>query len=256
MSFLNNSYSESMKQERALIFELLPVIEHMDIFIRLDIGIENSLEIEKGRLAEVYERVQSALMFFCQVKTESESDLWRNAAHLRAGLNEFYSIEDAARRDFKLACLGKGSAKICDSKNPLLHLMYLLRNVNVHAELSNTDIHHSSVVSNVGGDNHEIKLKALVLRRRTIDQLLRSEKAKKCYNHAELERAAEWLDRVQHIFGIGEVFRKGLSLYCGEILDSLHRVEARLVISLDGYGKRPNCLASSLETTDKGLSKT
>lgn len=87
-----------MTKKRTLDFSLLPEIDGMDIFIRLDGDLEDKLKSTPS-LRETYERSKASLMFVCGAN--KEYDLWKNSAYLRAGLNEFYSIEDAARRDFK-----------------------------------------------------------------------------------------------------------------------------------------------------------
>ncbi|MBV5329976.1 MAG: hypothetical protein JZU65_20515 [Chlorobium sp.] len=206
-----------MKSIRTLDFTTLPELDEMDIFIRLDGEIEEEL---KGSdiFQEVYERSQAALMFVCQANKEYKP--WRNAAYLRAGLNEFYSIEDAARRDCKTNGLQK-PAMISASNNPLVHLMYLLRHVNVHAQISNTRIYDTSVISNFGESPEKIQWKAVILDRPTLEQVQCCNEAKKYYDPSELERATKWIDENQYIFGIGEVFRKGVSVYCRELLLSI-----------------------------------
>lgn len=207
-----------MKKECILDFDLLPELNEMDIFIRLDTDLDAKLK-EDGIFQEVYERSRSALMFTCGADAKDEA--WRNAARLRAGLNEFYSLEDAAKRDFKRNCINEEPAKIRDSKNPLVHLMYLLRHVNVHAQVSNTRVHQTSVISTLGGDSHEVDIGAVILDAPTIDQIQRCNQARDHYNSDDLARATKWIDEVQYVFGIDEVFRRGVSAYCREILLSI-----------------------------------
>jgi len=190
----------------------------MDIFIRLDGELDTELK-ESNIFQEVYERSQAVLMFVCQANKEYEP--WRNAAYLRAGLNEFYSLEDAARRDCKINGLREKPAMISESNNPLVHLMYLLRHVNVHAQISNTRVHNTSAISNLGESPEEIEWKAVILDKPTLEQVQRCKEAKKYYDPVELERATKWIDENQYIFGIGEVFRRGASAYCRELLQSV-----------------------------------
>src|SRR5437016_12866306 len=90
----------STKSLRALDFSLLPAIDGMDMFIRLDRATETRFA-ELAYLRETYERAEASLMFFFQT-TEKEVK-WRNDARLRAGLNEFYSLEAAVVRDLRSA---------------------------------------------------------------------------------------------------------------------------------------------------------
>ena len=209
-----------MKTIRTLDFATLPDLNGMDIFIRLDGELETELK-ENNIFQEVYERSQAALMFVCQANKGNEP--WRNAAYLRAGLNEFYSLEDAARRDCKINRLHGKPAMIRESNNPLVHLMYLLRHINVHAQISNTRVHNTSVISNLGESPEEIEWKAVILDKPTLEQVLHCKEAKKHYYPVELKRATKWVDENQYIFGIGEVFRRGVSAYCRELLQSVDR---------------------------------
>lgn len=203
------------KSIRTFNFSELPVIEAMDIIIRLDWDVHTGL-IEGGPLPEVYERSQAALMFMCGIAEDKEP--WRNSGFLRAGLNEFYSIEDAARRDCKRSLPSITPPRICESRNPLIHVMYLLRHVNVHAEVSRTRVHQTSVRHTYQGESKEMDWNSVVLDGPTLDQLQKCNEARRYYSAGDLARAAAWLDDVQHTFGIGEVFRRGLSAYCRDLL--------------------------------------
>jgi hypothetical protein len=204
-----------MNQIRTLDFSGLPLIEGMDIIIRLDFDVHTVLS-ETRTLSEVSERSQAALMFICGAAKEKEA--WRNSALLRAGLNEFYSIEDAARRDFKNHLPTLKPPAIRESKNPLVHLMYILRHVNVHAHVSRTRVYQTSVTHTHQGETKELPWGSVVLDAPTLEQLQRCGEAKKHYIPEELARAAVWLDDVQYTFGVGEVFRRGLSSYCREVV--------------------------------------
>lgn len=206
-----------MSIKRILNFTLLPDINSMDVFIRLDGDLEDKFK-HSSIFEETYERSQASLMFLCSANKEFES--WRNSAYLRAGLNEFYSIEDAARRDFKKHKLGNKPPKISDSNNPLVHVMYMLRHVNVHAAISKTNFHKTSIISTLGGQPEKIDWKSVILTKPILEQILGLKEASKHYNRTELKKATNWIDEKQIIFGIGEIFRRGLSAYCSELYKS------------------------------------
>ena len=208
---------EDMSKKRNLDFSLLPKINGMDIFIRLDGDLEDIFK-NSSVFKETYERSQASLMFVCN--SNKEYDNWRNSAYLRAGLNEFYSIEDAARRDFKKSKIGFKPPKISESKNPLVHAMYMLRHVNVHADISKTDIHDTSVVSTLGEKPRNIDWKSVILAKPILDQILSLQEAKKFYENSDLKQITKWIEENQNIFGIGELFRRGLSAYCNELYSS------------------------------------
>ena len=207
-----------MKQRRRFDFGTLPPIDGMDMFIRLDRSIGTSFA-ELGFMTETYERAQSALMFFFQTKEDDAR--WQNEARLRAGLNEFYSIEDAARRDFLHAAKTVEPPRIAESRNPLVHLMYVLRHINVHTHPMATRVQPITVISEFGGSTHEHSYGAIIVETISVRDLQRSREVIDYYDSGDLQRALDWLLQKQQTFGVSEVFRAGMNAYCSEILRSL-----------------------------------
>jgi hypothetical protein len=201
-----------------LDLENLPSVDGMDMFIRLDQSVESKFE-QFAFLRETHDRAQSALMFFFQ--TKGDEARWRNDARLRAGLNEFYSIEDAAQRDFRLAGKNSTPPRIAESKSPVVHLMYILRHINVHTRPTPTRVQSIAVMSEWGGTAHEYSYGAVMLDAITVEDLERVREVRNYYSNEDLEHALEWLLEKQQIFGVSEVFRAGMNIYCREILDSL-----------------------------------
>jgi hypothetical protein len=206
------------KRRRELDFETLPIIESMDIFARFPSRIEEEFQ-NLSFLKETYERARSALMFIFQANEDDES--WRNDARLRAGLNEFYSMEDAARRDVRRANLKRVPSTIAESRSPLVHLMYILRHVNVHTQAVASRVQEISVTSRLGGEEREFSYGAVIISTISLRDLQRSRDAVNYYQPTDLERALDWLLTNQQAFGISEVFRAGISRYCDELFESL-----------------------------------
>ena len=206
----------SARPVRALDFSTLPVIESMDMFIRLDRGIE-------ARLAELFketrERADASLMFFFQ--TSEKDDRWRNDARLRAGLNEFFSLEAAAVRDLRGAGKAIIPPRLCESLNPLVHLMYILRHVGVHCRPVPTGVAPITVVSDYNNQRLEHSYGEVVLESLAVDDLLRTAEVKGYYRRSDLESMVNWLTGTQNTFGIGEVFRRGVGAYCCELIAAL-----------------------------------
>ena len=71
-------------------------------------------------------------MLFCNA--HGHEDAWRDEAYIRSGLNEFYSMSDALAREHKAARLAGKASRLQDSRSPLIHLMLLMRHLNVHAQ--------------------------------------------------------------------------------------------------------------------------
>ena len=204
-----------MQKIRQLNLSELPNVESLSIFMSHDEDVEDRLA-EGLFLTEVYERSNAALLFFHKVSSSNES--FENSAYLRAGLNEFYGIQDAAKRDFKKNELTEFTPKLSDSLNPLVHLMYLLRHVNVHAKITTTNTMPVNLISNLGGVEHEVAIDIVIMDTPTLQNLTLCGEAKRYYDITELEKASNWLDHTQCHFGVVEVFRRGVSAYCRELL--------------------------------------
>jgi hypothetical protein len=204
----------STKSTRALDFSLLPAIEGMDTFIRLDRATEARFA-ELAYLRETYERAAASLMFLFQ--TTEKDERWRNDARLRAGLNEFYSLEAAVVRDLRAARMTVTPPRLRESQNPLIHLMYILRHIGVHSKPVPTGVSPITVISDYDGSRFEHSYGAVVLESLAIDDLLRSNEVKDFYSQGDLKKMVDWIMSAQEIFGVGEVFRKGIDCYCKEI---------------------------------------
>lgn len=111
---------------------LLPEMDSSGILTTLDPKIEERFN-SIGKLPETLNRARGSLMLFYQAKGHNES--WRDEAYIRSGLNEFYSINESLKHEHKIAGLPGNALQIQHSSNPLLHLMLLMRHVNVHTQL-------------------------------------------------------------------------------------------------------------------------
>lgn len=170
-------------------------------------------------MKEFHERAQAALMFFLQAHPGNET--WRHEARIRAGLNEFYSLEDAARRGFKQSTQAVEAPKLSESCHPLVHVMYSLRGINVHVKPSSTEVRNITVKFNNPEHDREYTYGAVMLTDGTVDDLLNHDDVRKHYRSAELKAAMVWLLRNQQAFGVGRVFEVGVETYCREVLAAL-----------------------------------
>jgi len=203
--------------KKKLNYSLLPSIESMNLFQKFEDGVEGILT-ESHPLSEVYERARASLMFFWSVNDNNEN--WLNSAYIRAGLNEFYSLEDAARRDFKELGQKKSAVEIKQSGNPLVHAMYLLRHSNVHATVARTKLHPTTVYTRSDSGETAHNYSAVILDGNTQDYLQRSNEANNYYTPEDLTKMGLWIDNNQMVFGVREVFIRGLSAYCKELLSA------------------------------------
>jgi len=65
--------------------------------------------------------------------------------------------------------------------------MYILRHVNVHAQISNTRVKQTTLISNLGAEEHKVDYAAVIPDQPTLNQLLRSNEAKQHYSKYDRE---------------------------------------------------------------------
>ncbi|MCX6068222.1 MAG: hypothetical protein NT121_21140 [Chloroflexi bacterium] len=208
---------------RQLDFSLLPVIDYAGMIVRLDREVDERLRSDEN-LSEFYDRARSALMFFFLAKEDSER--WRNDAMLRAGLNELYAMDAAARRGFKLAGRTGKPPTLAVSANPLVHLMYMLRHLNVHTKPSPSRIEEVTVIYRPDTVAQEMSYKSVMLDVITTSDILKNKENKGYYRVEDIDRILDWLMENQRIFGIAEVFQRGLHAYCREVMNSTETLHA------------------------------
>jgi len=205
---------------RSFDFTLLPLIEYQGMLIQLDKGVEQAFQ-EIFQLQETYDRARAALMFFFGANNKAKA--WRNDAYLRAGLNELYSMQDSVARAFKSSGIKKHSPKISDSRHPLVHVMYILRHINVHTVPLPSKVEETTVIFRPNTEAEERTYDIVILSDITLEDLLKSKEVKDHYDRPDLERACEWLMKKQRAFGIAEVFSKGVDAYCAEVISAYRK---------------------------------
>lgn len=216
-----------MKAPHSLNFSLLNKIQSSSVLIRPSRDVDEQLRRFLPSMEEFYQRTQAALMFV--LKTDAETESWINEAYIRAGLNEFYSLEDAARRAFR--CMGqvRTPPTLRESFNPLVHLMYSLRRINVHVKPSTASVGEIHVQLNNPNNLQEFTWDAVMLSDKTESDLLSHGDVKMHYRHEDIKKAMAWVLQNQKAFGIGQVFRQGIEAYCREVLAALNMHFSQLI---------------------------
>lgn len=198
--------------KRRLNFELLPPVEATTIFMKLDTDIEARLK-SVGYLEEAINRANGSLMQFHSASAKKAS--WFNESHIRAGLADFRSMADCLTREYRAAGLRGKPAPIFESLNPLIHLMVLLRDVNLHATATRSSTQETTVISQLGGEPHEYTYDAVVLEPFDVGELLGRRTDYYCQ---EIEAVVSWLFEKQVVFGVAHIFHEGIEAYCREII--------------------------------------
>ena len=204
-----------MKEAQHLDFSLLTEIKTASIFSLLAKDLDSELQALLF-MSEFYYRAQSALMFFSEL--DAEKDSWRNEARIRAGLNEFYSLEDAVRRSFRNSKQSRSPPAISDSLHPLIHFMNSLRHINVHVKPSETEL----ADVNFTFHNNDFTFKSVMLVDTVSNDLLANKDVKKNYCQRDIVKTLDWFFENQRVFGVGEVFRVGIEAYCREVIASIN----------------------------------
>lgn len=125
--------------KRILDFSLLPKDESFERR-SVRIGPPEPLKARLAPMRQTLERVESAVWLAAQSSKQSES--WRAAALLRASLADYCAIEEMQDLDQP----GVPHFKIGTSQNPLLHLLELLRHLNIHVKTAEMAAHSISTV--------------------------------------------------------------------------------------------------------------
>ncbi len=199
-----------------LDFSLLPDMSYSRILTTLDPKIEEKFSTI-GKLPETLNRARGALMLFYEAKGHSES--WRDETYIRSGLNEFYSINESLKYEHKIAGFPRDAILIQHTSNPLLHLMLLMRHVNVHTQLCPATRYETNVIVSIG-EPKEYTLTVAIIKDVSIDQFLVKREVKKDYDINQLNEVVDWFKINQNAFGAREVFRRGVEAYCLEFLSN------------------------------------
>lgn len=152
-------------------------------------------------MPQTIERVQSSIMFASQSSRQGET--WRAAAFLRAALVDYCSIEEMQKMDrpnhthFKLAA----------SVNPLLHILELLRHLNVHVKTVQTMQHSIPVQLEEITSNMNVHI---ISNLNTSD--LAALKNGKYYNKTDIDRIVNWFKKKEIIWGTGDLISLGTTL--------------------------------------------
>lgn len=170
------------------------------------IGLTDELKKRLRSMPQTLVRVESAIMFAAQASKQSEP--WRAAAFLRAALAEFCSVEEMQELD-----RGQGSRfAVASSTSPLLHVLKLMRHLNIHVKSLAIRPHKINMVCfGIEGDMNVYVVSNLEA------QDLASLKSGRYYDHSDLERCVDWFNSRQTEWGAGDLIRMGTTILAEEI---------------------------------------
>ena len=184
-------------------FALLPTD---DFFAARSIfaSIDKPLQARLSALPSVLERAQSSVMFAEQAKHGD----WVAAAYLRASLADFVSMEEIQTLDTTV----HAPLKVRDSPNPLVHLLALIRHLNIHVKSVAT----SRRVVSASLEDRPFEMNVAVISNLALPDLQSLRNAKH-YSPADLNGVVAWFSAAQLHWGAGYIFRVGAEAFASEI---------------------------------------
>lgn len=172
-----------------LDFSLLPddsAFEKRSMLIGLPVDLRARLQ----PLLQTLERADSAVMFAAHAGKQSEP--WRAAAYLRAGLADYCAMEEVQSIDAPSTV----ALKISASLNPVLHLLELLRHLNIHVKTVTTREHKISAEL----EGQEFEMSTYVVTNLDAEDLAALRNGRR-YSLADLQRMVEWFALKQDHWG-------------------------------------------------------
>lgn len=170
------------------------------------IGLPKDLSARMAPLPQALERAESAVMFAGQSVKQSEP--WRAAAFLRAALADYCAMEDVQTMDRP----GTEALKIRATVSPLLHLLGLLRHLNIHVKTVHAERHTVSATI----DTHTFDLQVFVVTNLDASDLAALKNGKH-YNLADLQQSVSWFNSKQNHWGAGDLISIGAQLFARQI---------------------------------------
>ncbi len=141
--------------------------------------------------------------------SEDGSDVKRREAFMRAALGEYVSMEEAIRWDRP-----HGSPpQIKDSRNPLLHIMKELRNLQFHLLSSPLKSQQRSVIF----ASRQCDMPVWYVEDLRVTDFDRSKNAQ-FFTPDDLKRMIQWFNENQRLWGVTELILHAVRAYAEEIL--------------------------------------
>lgn len=159
-------------------------------------------------MPETVERARSAAMFAHEAEKQAAPGL--AAAFVRAALAELCSMEEMQSVDRPGATL----VKIADQKNPLLHLLVLLRHLNIHVKATSVTSEHSPILLDglqICFNDQPLMGSVLVVTDLSSGDL-KALKNGKDYSASDLDQCVDWFGRRQQSCGVGKLIAQGVAV--------------------------------------------
>jgi len=162
------------------------------------LGLPKEVETRLLPLPQILERVRSASHF--SELSSKQDEPWLAAAYLRASLADYCSIEEVQKIDRP----NTAHIKLTDLTNPLLHLLELMRHLNIHVKSSQAE--RGSIAASFDGSPFDLGIQIVSnLEARDLGELRNG----KHYAPTDLRDMVIWFKKAQLHWGAGYVVRLG-----------------------------------------------
>jgi hypothetical protein len=173
------------------------------------IGPSDELRSRLASMPQTLERVESAIMFAGQ--SSKQSELWRVAAFLRAALAEYCSVEEVQKIDQP----NKGPCfAVRTSTNPLLHVLKLMRHLNIHVKSVEVRPHTVGVAL----EGVDFGLKTFIVSNLSVEDLA-SLRDGRHYRRSDLGRCVDWFEARQTEWGAGDLICMGTTILATQVCE-------------------------------------
>lgn len=193
----------------ALDFSLLPPLTEGSVLVQLP----GELEAKLMQYPATYDRAHGAMAFSARISnvetSDDGSDVKRRESFMRAALGEYVSMEESIHYDDPAG----QRPRIVDSKNPLLHIMKQIRNMQFHLLNSNM----TSNTQNVIWASQDFKMQFWYVQDITLPDFNRLRNANK-YSAADKNQMINWFNTKQRQWGVNELIFQAVKMYTEEII--------------------------------------
>lgn len=197
------------RSQNQIDFSLLPPLECGSMFAALNPELDRKLQ----KYPATYDRARGSLTFsarMCNVPDSSDgTDVKLREAYCRASMGEFVSMEESIKYDDP----NGEHHKIVKSRNPLLHMMKQLRNLQFHILSKSLDNHEQDVV----WAGQQSTMRFWYVADIQIDEFNRLNDADR-YSDEDKEQMISWFNQSQREWGVNQLILEAVNAYAIEIL--------------------------------------
>lgn len=175
-------------------------------------SLDKNIKIRLKKYSYIVERLENSIYFANKIRYNNREEKGRAEGFLRASLCEFISIED-------ILSIYEINLKIYKTKHPLLIILKLIRNLDIHIETNEIECNKQNMLWN----EKEISFKMIFINNLTIDKLKKT-KTVKHYSLSDLQDLEEsliWFEKNCKEWGINEMILRAVNIYAKLIIKEI-----------------------------------